>query len=165
MKFDKTKHEINIGNIDKNQTLFKRFLAFILDMGCDAFFEEKEIQSNVENLEYFGSAVYIQMRKNRKVYVGETVNLSQRTMTHMGNGVEIDCMGAISTWMLTDEERLTMESYVINEAILAGFPLANLDKVDEEESGKTPLESPEAKKTEDVDGSLEDNEDGDFFLP
>ena len=164
MKFDKTKQVINLGKFDKNQELLKRFLAFILDMGCDAFFEEKEIQSNVENLEYFGSAVYIQMRKNRKVYVGETVNLSQRTMTHTGNGVEIECMGAISTWMLTDEERLAMESYVINEAILAGFPLANLDKVDEEPE-KTPLESPEAKKTEEVDGSLVDNEDGDLFPP
>lgn len=154
--------KINIRKFDKYQEVLRRFLDFILDMGCDAFFENKEIEDNVENLEFFGSAVYIQLRKNRKVYVGETVNLSQRTMTHTGKGVEIECMGAISTWMLTDEERLAMESFVINEAILAGFPLANLDKVDEEPR-KTSLESPEAKKTEEVDGSLEDNEDGDLF--
>lgn len=156
--------KINIRKFDKNQELLRRFLDFILDINCDAFFQEKEIKMNVKNLEFFGSAVYIQLRKNRKVYVGETVNLSQRTMTHRGKGVEIECMGAISTWMLSDEERLAMESYVINEAILAGFPLANLDKVDEG-PGKTPLESPEAKKTEEVDGSLEDNEDGDLFPP
>ncbi len=143
--------------LDINQEYFQRFLDFLQDIHCDAFFQKIEIEKNSENLKFFGPAVYIQLRKDMKVYVGETVNLSQRTVSHLGNGVEIECMGAIAAWMFSDEERLEEESYVIQEASLAGFPLANAYKV-EDGSVKNPEDSQKNEKPDCDEKPSEDNE-------
>lgn len=107
------------------------FLEFLHDQHCECIFDAVDIMEKNRYLKYFGPAVYIQLRTNGFVYVGETFNLFARTMQHVRNGVKIVYMGAISVWPLTNDERKDTETFIMGRAMEAGLPLENTDKLDQ----------------------------------
>ncbi len=122
--------EENLNSFDFHQTT-NVFLEFLNDQHCECIFDSVDIMEKNRYLKYFGPAVYIQLRTNGFVYVGETFNLFARTMQHIRNGVKIVYMGAISVWPLTNDERKDTETFIMGRAMEAGFPLENTDKLDD----------------------------------
>lgn len=101
--------EEKLNSFDFHQTS-NVFLEFLHDQHCEYIFDAVDIMEKNRYLKYFGPAVYIQLRTNGFVYVGETFNLFARTMQHVRNGVKIVYMG---------------------QAMEAGLPLENTDKLDQ----------------------------------
>ena len=116
---------------DNNQEYLNKFFKFLNDHHCDEIFDNMDIVNKSKKLKQYGPAVYIQLRQNGLVYVGETLNLFHRTMRHIECGVRVAYLGAISVWMLEDKERRDLETFLIGDAQMEGFPLANTDKIDE----------------------------------
>lgn len=122
--------EEKLNSFDFHQTT-DVFLEFLHDQHCECIFDSVDIMEKNRYLKYFGPAVYIQLRTNGFVYVGETFNLFARTMQHIRNGVKIVYMGAISVWPLTNDERKDTETFIMGRAMEAGLPLENTDKLDQ----------------------------------
>ena len=122
--------EENSISFDIHQTS-NAFLEFLRELHCECIFDSIDILERNRYLKYFGPAVYIQLRKNGFIYVGETFNLYARTMQHVRNGVKIVYMGAMSVWPLTNDERKETETFIMGRALEAGFSLENADKIDE----------------------------------
>lgn len=128
-KIDSQRHEKS-SNFDFYQGT-NDFLDFLRTLHCECIFDSIDIRERNHYLKNFGPAVYIQLRENGFVYVGETFNLFARTMQHIRNDVKIVYMGAISVWPLTNDERKKTETFIMGRALEAGFPLDNADKIDE----------------------------------
>lgn len=122
--------EEKLNSFDFHQTS-NVFLEFLHDQHCECIFDSVDIMEKNRYLKYFGPAVYIQLRTNGFVYVGETFNLFARTMQHIRNGVKIVYMGAISVWPLTNDERKDTETFIMGRAMEAGLPLENTDKLNQ----------------------------------
>jgi len=114
--------------IDEYQNLSREFLNFCENQRCTRIFTQFEIRNPDIHFKWFGLAVYIQLRKDGMVYVGETVDLYARTMRHIELGTRIVLLGAIHA-VMSDDERMDLETYTIGKAEESGFRLANTAKL------------------------------------
>ena len=105
------------------------FIDFLNRLGCARIVVADEMKHLDEKLSGIASGVYIQLRTDGLVYVGESKNILQRQKQHLANGVELMALAVIPM----NEDRIAareeLETRVIVQARQFGLPMANVEKI------------------------------------
>ena len=75
-------------------------------------------------------AVYLQLRRDGRCYVGEALEVKRRQRRHLDNGVSVEALAVINMPGAGKKELQARETEVVCDAVNLGIPLANVDKLD-----------------------------------
>ncbi len=105
------------------------FLAFVKDLNCSFVLTSKVAETFEEVLKPVEDGVYIQLRANGDIYIGEAGNVIQRQKQHLARGVDLKGLAVISFEGLDPEVRFRHETDLIAKAMERGLMLANDSKM------------------------------------
>ena len=107
----------------------RAFLAFVKDLECLHVITTK-VEENFETvLQNVRSGVYIQLRDNGDIYIGEAVDIVQRQKQHITRGVVLKALAVIPFVTNDLELRFQFETDLIVKALERGLMLANDSKM------------------------------------
>ncbi len=109
--------------------LTRRFRDFLDACMCPIYIDSGDIRVVEFALPCSTPGVYVQLRRNGLVYVGQAVDILQRQRQHLADGQKLWALGIYPIDIIDVKTRSAHETMMIKRARLAGFELANVAKV------------------------------------
>lgn len=110
-------------------TLLVQFERFIDELLCPIYIIGGDIELMRAAMPEITSGVYLQLRNDGRVYVGEAVDIVHRQTEHFAEGVKIWAFAVIIFPRISEKARKARETEVMEMAMKRGFELANIAKV------------------------------------
>ena len=110
-------------------TLLVQFEQFIDELLCQIYIIGGDIELMRAAMPRITSGVYLQLRNDGRVYVGEAVDIVHRQTEHLAEGVKIWAFAVTIFPRISEKARKAYETEVMERAMIRGFELANKSKV------------------------------------
>ncbi len=107
----------------------RAFLIFVRDLNCAYQIIHKVMETYEDELRHNLPGVYIQLRENGDVYIGEAVDIIQRQKQHIAKGVVLKGLAVIPMVGVDMKMRFSFETELITRAVERGLMLANDSKM------------------------------------
>ena len=109
--------------------LLDQFERFIDELLCQIYIIGGDIELMRAAMPRITSGVYLQLRNDGRVYVGEAVDIVHRQTEHLAEGVKIWAFAVTIFPRISEKARKAYETEVMERAMIRGFELANKSKV------------------------------------
>lgn len=112
---------------------FDQFVEIARQLGFQRVFFAEAIERLPEYLQGYGTGLYLQLRADGSLYVGETIDMERRQARHRELGVRLTALAVMPFQEMTEKERLEFETELIRKVKTFGYRMANKQKLGKEE--------------------------------
>lgn len=112
-----------------NECGFDQFVEIARELGFQQVFFAQALERLPEYLQGYGTGLYLQLRTDGSLYVGETIDMERRQARHRELGVRLTALAVMPFPGMTEAARLEFETDLIRKVEGLGYRLANKQKI------------------------------------
>lgn len=124
---------------------FAEFVEIARQLGFQRVFFADAIERLPEYLQGYGKGLYLQLRTDGSLYVGETIDMERRQARHRELGVRLTALAVMPFQGMPELARLEFETGLIQKVEASGYRIANKQKLSPQASTRGHQEDEDGK--------------------